>query len=74
MIELAKDNRSELVTYVKRGREKNSNSIHWNFETQIIFDDFFHLGSNLEKRCGETVSLMFIMIIGVFRERKSKKT
>ena len=58
----------------KWGGEKNSNSIHWNFETQIIFDEIFHLGSNLEKRCGETVSFMFIMIIGVFRGRKSKKT
>ena len=67
MIELAKDNRSELVTYVKMGREKNSNSKpHWNFETQIILMKL----KNLEKRCGETVSLMFIMIIGVFWGRK----
>ena len=45
MIELAKDNRSELVTYVKMGREKNSNSKpHWNFETQIIFDEMFLIG------------------------------
>ena len=71
MIELAKDNRSELVTYVKMGREKNSNSKpHWNFETQIILMKFFYLGSNLEKRCGKTVLLMFIVIIGVFWGRK----
>ena len=71
MIELAKDNRSELVTYVKMGRKKNSNSKpHWNFETQIILMNFLYLGSNPEKRCGKTVLLMFIVIIGVFRGRK----